>query len=165
MTRRRPLACGMDADSVAIAGRCPRALYLKTPCLAEAPAGVHSPRAGDGDLTRSRLDSPEHVRRLRNRFSDLPARNRQAGGAAEMGKLIPPYTVNRSIQPEISGRPTAFAPQADAAGMIHLSHTFRPALNYGAFAAVDPLRPRHFLIPVPMRSPFVNLCQPCRPCW
>ena len=74
-------------------------------------------------------------------FSGLPARNRQAGGAAEMGKLNPPYTVNRSVQPEIFGRLTGFAQQAHAAGIIHPTHTFRPALNYGASAAADPLRP------------------------
>src|SRR4029077_12258120 len=63
---------------------------------------------------------------------------------AEMGKLNPPYTLNRSVQPEIFGRPTGFARQADAAGIFHTTHTFRPTLNYGAIYAADPLRPSHF---------------------
>src|SRR5262245_43418014 len=83
-------------------------------------------------------------------FSSLPARNRQAGGAAEMGKLNPPYTLNPSVQPEISGRPTGFARQADAAGIIHPTHTFPSALNYGVPNPVDPLRPLHFRAAAPI---------------
>jgi hypothetical protein len=55
-----------------------------------------------------------------------------------MGKLIPPYTVNRPVQPEIFDRLTGFARQAHAAGIFHPTHTFRPALNYGAFVPADP---------------------------
>jgi hypothetical protein len=74
-----------------------------------------------------------------------------------MGKLNPPYTVNPSVQPEIFGRPTAFARQADAAGIFHLSHTFRPALNNGAFPPHDPLRPNHLRAAVMIWCRLLNL--------
>jgi hypothetical protein len=77
-----------------------------------------------------------------------------------MGKLNPPYTLNPSVQPEIFGRPTAFAPQADAAGIFHLSHTFRPALNNGAFAQDDSLRHAHLRTKAWVLASLLNLDAP-----